>query len=172
MDLQRGRPIGFRRCGARVLKTHFFAPPNLDGFTGVCVRVSDRERTSERERERERECVYERECVCVCLILSVCSLLVGSSGSSRPIGTIITSFPKNNGTPRQGAIVPASKARLQLELAIMLRAVSKESSWWHPARIQVGCPLPSGISTAIQDLPRQICCCPLSIPHAHAYPDP
>jgi len=34
---------------------------------------------------------------------------------ARPIGRIITSFPEKNGTPRQGAIAPASKARLQLE---------------------------------------------------------
>ena len=34
---------------------------------------------------------------------------------ARPIGRVATSFPEKNGTPRQGAIVPASKARLALE---------------------------------------------------------
>ena len=34
---------------------------------------------------------------------------------ARPIGRIMTSFPEKNGTPRQGSVVPASKARLVIE---------------------------------------------------------
>jgi tRNA-Thr(GGU) m(6)t(6)A37 methyltransferase TsaA len=34
---------------------------------------------------------------------------------ARPIGRIRTSFPEKNGTPRQGCIAPASKARLAIE---------------------------------------------------------
>lgn len=34
---------------------------------------------------------------------------------SRPIGTIMTSFPEKNGTPRQGSVAPASKAVLKVQ---------------------------------------------------------
>lgn len=33
---------------------------------------------------------------------------------ARPIGTVMTSFPEKNGTPRQGSVAPASKARLEI----------------------------------------------------------
>jgi len=34
---------------------------------------------------------------------------------ARPIGRIMTSFPDKNGTPRQGSVAPASRARLEIE---------------------------------------------------------